>query len=258
MRAHAIIQARYGATRLPGKVLLEVLGKSILEHETDRVRKAGTVEGIIIATTAQKDDLPIAETAQRLGFKVYRGSEEDVLDRYYKAASFFKIEHIVRITADCPLIDPDIIDQVVKRYFESGADYCANTFRETYPDGQDVEVFSFKTLKTAWENANLASEREHVTPYIRKHADKFKLVSVDNPIDLSRKRWTLDEKADFTFIKTVFEALYPEDPDFHMEDVIRFLSDNPEVEDINGDIMRNEGYKRSIENDKKTGSEYEG
>jgi spore coat polysaccharide biosynthesis protein SpsF (cytidylyltransferase family) len=250
MKASAIIQARFGASRLPGKVLLEILGKTILEYVIERVKKAKYIENVIVATSVNKEDLKIADLADRLKVKVYRGSEEDVLDRFYQAAKVYKIEHIVRITADCPLIDPDIIDRAVNLYFESGSDYCSNTLDETFPDGEDVEVFSVSALNRAWKEAYLLSEREHVTPYIKKHSEKFKLVSFRNEENLSDKRWTLDEERDFKFIKTVLEALYPVNPDFHMGEILDIVKRNPRLEDINRSIIRNEGYLKSLARDK--------
>jgi len=247
----AIIQARYGSTRLPGKVLLNVLGKSILEYVIERVKKAKNIKDVIVATTTSKKDLQIVNLVERIGVAVYRGSEKDVLDRYYQAAKLFKAKHIVRITADCPLIDHQIIDDVINYYFELGADYCTNGFasEETFPDGEDVEVFSFAALNDAWQNAKLLSEREHVTPYIIKHPRRFKLVGFKNKVDLSDKRWTLDEKKDFEFIKVVLQSLYPVNPDFKMDDILEFLQRNPYLEEINKGIVRNEGYLKSLRED---------
>jgi spore coat polysaccharide biosynthesis protein SpsF (cytidylyltransferase family) len=250
MKAHAIIQARFGASRLPGKVMLKVLDKTILEYVIERVSAAKLIESVIIATTSNGEDSRIADLADRLGVNVYRGSEDDVLDRFYQAAKKIGAKHIVRITADCPLIDPRIIDRVVGRYFESKADYCSNIIEETFPDGEDVEVFSFKALNAAWEKAHLVSEREHVTPYIKNHPADFKLVNVKNRPNLYEKRWTVDRKEDFIFIKTILEAIYPGKNIFHMEDVLGFLKANPKVEDINRHIVRNEGYLKSLKEDR--------
>ncbi len=250
MKAHAIIQARFGSARLPGKVLLKILDKTILEYVIERVKKAKRIEDIIVATSVKKRDLKIVELASRLGVSVYCGSEEDVLDRYYQAAKLFGIKHIVRITADCPLMDPKIIDRVVDSYFKSASNYCSNTLEETFPDGEDVEVFNFDALHSAWKNANLLSEREHVTSYIKKHPDKFKLTSFKNKPNLSDKRWTLDIEKDFEFIKAILESLYPTNPDFSMEDILEFLHRNPHFGDINKDIIRNEGYLKSLKKDR--------
>jgi len=250
MKTTAIIQARSGASRLPGKVLLEVMGKTILEYVIERVGKAECVEDIVVATSCNKKDSKIEDLADRLRIKVYRGSEEDVLDRFYQAAGIFKIGHIIRITADCPLIDPDIIDKAVRLYFKSNADYCSNTLEETFPDGEDVEVFSRDALNRAWEEASLMSEREHVTPYIKKHPEKFKLASFKNKKNLSGKRWTLDEARDFKFIKAVLEMLYPTSPDFHLADILDIVRRNPYLESMNSGIIRNEGYLTSLAKDK--------
>lgn len=256
MKAFAIIQARSGSTRLPEKVLLKVMGKTILEYVLERVKRAKNIEGIIVATTLNKEDVRIVDLVESLRIKTYRGSSEDVLDRYYQTAKLFGIKHIVRITADCPLIDPQIIDNAIELYFESKADYCSNTLEETFPDGEDVEVFSFNALRSAWKNAKLVSEREHVTPYIKKNPSMFKLVNLKNNTDLSAKRWTVDTEGDFRFIKAVLEALYPIKPDFNSEDILEFLKNNPHLEKINKGIVRNEGYSKSLNKDKRLNINY--
>jgi spore coat polysaccharide biosynthesis protein SpsF len=215
-----------------------------------RTAKGATIDDVIVATTTKKDDDAIADVAIGLKAKVYRGSENDVLDRYYRAAERYGARHIVRITADCPLIDPRVIDLVVRTYFSSGADYCANILEETFPDGEDVEVFGFGALRKAWENASLASEREHVTPYIRKRQGEFGLVSVKNDPDLSERRWTLDREEDLVFIRSVLERLYPTKPDFSMKDVLDLLKREPALEAVNSGITRNEGYIKSLEEDR--------
>ena len=211
-----------------------------------------TIKEIIIATTTKEEDLQIADLAKKLGIDVFHGSEDDLLDRYYQAARLFKMEHVVRICADCPLIDPDVIDAAILHYFESGADYSSNTVERSFPDGLDAEVFSFDALKHAWEGAKLLSEREHVTPYIWKNPDKFKVVGLKNEKDHSSKRWTLDRKEDFELIKTILESLYPANPDFRMKDVLQFLQAHPMLEDINRHIIVNEGYLKSLREDKKS------
>jgi len=250
MKTSVIIQARSGSTRLPQKVLLKVMGKTILEYALERIGKAKNIEGIIVATTLNEEDARIVDLAESIGIKTYRGSSEDVLDRYYQAAKLFGIRHLVRITADCPLIDPWIIDKAVELYFESKADYCSNTLKETFPDGEDVEVLSFNALHSAWKSAKLLSEREHVTPYIKKNPGRFKLVNFENDIDLSGKRWTVDREEDFRFIKALLEGLYPIKPDFSSGDILEFLRQNPRLEEINKGIARNEGYSKSLNRDR--------
>ncbi len=242
----AIIQARIGATRLPGKVLLKLAGKSVLEHVILRVKKAGSISDVVVATSVKKDNEAIVEFCGKLGVRTFSGSEEDVLDRFYQAALLLKPEHMVRITADCPMIDPDIIDEIVSKHIEKGCDYTSNTIKPTYPDGEDVEVFKMSALEMAWKNAKLPSEREHVTPYIRNNPKLFRAVNVSYKTDLSGKRWTLDEERDYRFLSGVFEGLYGTNHFFGMEEVLKFLEKNPELEGINSSIMRNEGYLKSL------------
>jgi len=246
----AVIQARFGATRLPGKVLKIIEGKTVLEHVINRVKAAKKLDGIIVATTVKKEDLEIVKLCANLGISVFCGSENDVLDRYYQTARLFEAEHIIRITSDCPLIDPNVIEKVIELYFQKKADYASNTMPETFPDGLDTEVFSFKTLKIAWRNATLSSEREHVTPYIRKNSNIFKLVNFKSNINLNDKRWTLDEPEDFEFIKIIYKKLYSEDSLFGMKKILDFLKKYPEIEEINKDIIRNEGYIKSLKEDR--------
>ena len=246
-----IIQARVNSTRLPNKVLLDLKGKTVMERVIERVQRSRLVEDVIVATTMEEQDLELALLCEKRGVKVYRGSEEDVLDRYYQAARVFLIKDIVRITADCPLIDPMIIDEAIGLYTSMKADYVSNALRETFPDGEDVEVFSFETLENAWKNAKLYSEREHVTSYIRKHPEFFKIENLICKQNLSQKRWTLDEKKDYEFIKLIYENLYNEgDGNFGMREILEFLKRYPECEKINSGIKRNEGYMKSLQKDK--------
>ena len=251
MKAVAIIQARVGSTRLAGKVLLKLSGSTVLEHVIKRVQKAKTIENVIIATTVRTEVLRIVNMASKNRISVYCGSEFDVLDRYYQAARVFDLKHIVRITADCPVIDPKVIDDTVRFYFKAKADYCSNTLRETFPDGQDVEVFSFQALSHAWQKAKLISEREHVTPFIRKHEAKFKIVSYENKVNLSDKRWTLDEKEDYQFLKILFANLYKKNHFFGMKEILDFLAKHPQLETINNMIIRNQGYLKSLNKNRK-------
>jgi spore coat polysaccharide biosynthesis protein SpsF len=238
MMASIILQARTGSTRLPGKVLLEVLGKSMIEHLIERLKAAKSCDRIIIATTTAKGDDAIAALADRLKLKTYRGSVDDVLNRFYQAGRTFGLAHIIRITADCPLMDPAVIDKGVAEYFSSGADYCSNVLKRTFPDGEDVEIFSFNTLEKTWKEAKLAFDREHVTPYIRKHPELFKLANFKNGTNISDKRWTLDKEEDLVFIKKVYEALYPVNNYFGMDEVLSFIKNNPDVEDINRKLAK--------------------
>jgi len=246
----AIIQARIGSKRLPAKVLLKIKGKTILEHIVGRVSKSKLIGEIIVATTMLKEDLKIVNLCSKIGIRVYCGSENDVLDRYFQTARLVSAKHIVRITADCPLMDPKIIDEVIKLHLSNKADYTSNTIKETFPDGEDVEVFTFETLCKAWEKAKLCSEREHVTPYIRNNPVLFTLMGLENKKDFSDKRWTLDEKADYKFIKLIYLNLYKKNKLFGMGEVLKLLNAHPEYEIINNKIKRNEGYVKSLKKDK--------
>lgn len=246
----AVIQARMNSKRLPGKVLMPLAGRNVLEHVAMRVRKAHMVSEVIVATSINEEDAKIAEACEKLGVRVFRGSEEDVLDRFYRASLPLNSDHVVRITADCPMIDPEVIDSVIARHIKVGTDYTSNTLEPTYPDGEDVEVFKMSALEKAWKNAKLSSEREHVTPYIRNNPQVFKLLSVVRPGDLSGRRWTLDEDRDYRFLKEVFDSLYHLNNFFGITDILKFLEKNPRVEKINSCILRNEGYRESLKKDR--------
>jgi spore coat polysaccharide biosynthesis protein SpsF len=238
MKVAAIIQARTGSTRLPGKVLKKVLGKTLLEYQIERVKRAKTIDEIIIATTAKESDDPIVQLCQQLSIPYYRGSEENVLSRYYEAATEFNVDVIVRLTSDCPIIDPDVIDQVVGYYLENQDqyDYVSNTLTRTYPRGLDTEVFPYEVLKRVHEEAKELTYREHVTAYIYYHPDQFRLCNVPNEKDESRHRWTVDTVEDFFLVKNILEKLYPTNSLFTLEDVIQVLQDKPEWIKINAHI----------------------
>jgi len=249
-KASVIIQARMGATRLPNKVLMLLADKPVLEHVIRRCRHAQLVDRVIVATTVDPQDLAVVNFVSGLGVSVFCGAASDVLDRYYQSARLFEIQHIVRITADCPMIDPDVIDLVIGRYFEEGADYAANILQPTYPDGEDVEVFGFDLLQRSWQEAQMLSEREHVTPYMIK-SKVSKKVNVAHDVDLSKHRWTLDEPRDYQKLSAVFDALYQKDAFFHMNDIVQFLSKHPDIDRMNADIVRNQGYQKSLAGDRK-------
>jgi spore coat polysaccharide biosynthesis protein SpsF (cytidylyltransferase family) len=243
MKVLAIIQARVGSTRLPSKVLMKLQNKTVLEHVVNRVKRSKYIDEVIVATTINKEDLEIVKICANQNIRVFCGSQNDVLDRFYQIAKILKPVNIVRITADCPLMDANVIDKIIKEHLKTKSDYTSNTLRETYPDGEDVEVFKFDSLEKAWNKAKLNSEREHVTPYIKKF---FKTLDVCYKQNLHAKRWTLDKKEDFEFIKIIYNNLYKKNKFFGIEDVLKFLEKNPEIEKINQHITRNEGYKKSI------------
>lgn len=243
MKILAIIQARTGSARLPGKVLQRLEGLTVLEHVIKRVKASHLVDQVIVATTVNQEDLAIVKICAELNVGVYCGSEVDVLDRYYQAARLFQADQIVRITSDCPLMDPQIIDKVVKRHLKEKSDYTSNVLKETFPDGEDVEVVTFAALKKAWLSAKLTSEREHVTPFIRNNPEMFRLASLENAVNLSAKRWTLDNQEDMLFIQKIYNNLYAAKPLFGLTDVLDFLKKHPETEELNQHIVRNAGYR---------------
>jgi len=244
MKVLAIIQARMGSSRLPNKVLLELVGKPVIQHVIERVKKSKQIDEVVVATSIEKNNLELINVCTSFGTRIFVGSENDVLDRFYQLAKIMNPEIIVRITADCPLIDAKLIDKVIEKYKSSNADYVNN---KNFPDGMGCEVFSIEVLKKAWENAVYSSEREHVTPYIRKN---MKLDQWAYSEDLFGERWTLDEPEDFEMINKVFEALYYDNPDFGIEEIKNFLNENQDVADINRHIGRDEGYAKSLKKDK--------
>ncbi len=194
MKIIAIIQARVNSTRLPKKVLLNLEGRTVLEHVIKRVRKSKLISETIVATTINKEDLEIVKLCTKIGVKVFCGSENDVLDRFYQISKLIKPNHIVRITADSPLIDPKIIDLIIEKHLQENADYTSNDLKDSFPDGEELEICTFEALKKAWKNANLSSDREHVITYIVNRPKEFKLTNVENDVDLSKERWTLNNE----------------------------------------------------------------
>ena len=241
-----IVQARMGSKRLPGKVLADISGTPMLGHVIRQVQYASTIEGVVVATSDNTLDDPIANYCATIGVECFRGNELDVLDRYYQAAKLYNADPIVRITGDCPLIDPSVIDTVVKIFLESECDYATNTLRYTYPDGLDTEVFSFEALACAWKEAIKQSEREHVTPYMRT-SDRFSVCNVENRVDLSSRnlRWTVDEESDLDFVKSVYDNLTDCLP-ILMNDVLGLLDKKPDLVNSNSGAIMNEGYYKSL------------
>lgn len=248
MNTVAFIQARMGSTRLPGKTMMDLVGKPVLARVVERVRACPLVDEVVVVTTLNANDLPIVAWCAASNVRVFCGSENDVLDRFYQAAKIIKPKTMLRITADCPLMDPDTITTVIKKYNSESFDYVNNVEHETWPDGQDVEVFSFNSLEKAWNNAKLDSEREHVTIYIRKHPDIFKIAIVDHTPSLGSFRWTLDQQEDFAFITEIYKSMG--DHIFGMNEVLDLLAKKPEMNAVNGGIIRNEGYIKSLAKEK--------
>jgi len=237
-RVVAILQARMGSTRLPGKVLNKVLDRPLLLYEIERLRRSHLIDEIVVATTTSQLDKQIVRFCEESHFPVFCGSEEDVLDRYYRAAKAFKADVVIRVTGDCPIIDPEVVDQVIAFYLEASPpfDYVSNTLQRTYPRGLDIEVFSFKGLERAAHETKLPYEREHVTPYFYQHPELFRLGNVACETDESRHRWTVDTAEDFELISRLLGELYPNNPEFRMADVLQVLKDHPDWVKINAHI----------------------
>ena len=246
-----ITQARTGSTRLPGKILMEVQEKSLLEIHIERLKKCNNVSEIIVATTTNIEDEVIYNKSIELGVNSSRGSESDVLDRFYQSVKEENADWIVRVTSDCPLIDPKLVDDVIAFTITNNKDYVSNTLIENFPDGQDIEVFKYTALKKAWKNAILNSEREHVTPYIRKNSDfnggnLFTSLNYDCQSDFSKIRMTVDEIRDFELITLLINDLGTEKSWLEYTNYI--IEKN--LTKINDQIIRNEGSLKSLKNDK--------
>jgi spore coat polysaccharide biosynthesis protein SpsF len=249
MKVTAIIQARMGSTRLPGKVLMDIAGRPLLEHVIERVLACRSLDQVVIATTNAAEDDKITDFVQTMGISFYRGSTDDVLDRYYQAAKIFNANILVRLTADCPLLDPIEIDRIVSYFLNHNElDYIATG--HTYPEGYGAEVFTMATLERAWREAKLVSEREHVTPYIWKGTNGFRIQRLEFPQDLSWIRATVDEECDLEVISFLIKSLSPHNLFFGINDVAEFLKIHPEVASINSNIARMKGYFESVINDK--------
>jgi spore coat polysaccharide biosynthesis protein SpsF len=244
----AVVQARMGSSRLPGKTLADIGGRPMLGHLVDRARLIPGVEQVVIATTELPADEAILNFAATEGLPVSVGSEQDVLDRIYRAASRFGVSVIVRVTPDCPMLDSEVSGRVVAEFrrLDGRIDYVSNVHPPTFPDGLDTEVFSREALEIAWREARLTSDREHVTPFIWRQPERFRLGNVANAEDLSSQRWTVDTAADLAFARAVFDAIGRTGRIFDMEDVLRLLAANPELRDLNAGQERNEGLSRSL------------
>ena len=251
---NAIIQARLGSTRLPGKVLMPMIGKPMLGHIIGRLYNVPAISKVIVATSTEISDDPIADLCNTNSFNVFRGSETDVLDRFYGAVKAFPSDHLIRITGDCPLVDPDTINALIELYLQAGYDFCGvatgagvagKDVPGRFPDGMDAEIFSFNVLETAWKEASEHIQREHVTPFIWQHPDRFTLGTLfPNEGDFSHMRWTVDNQEDFDFISWVYEQLYPSKPNFSMQDVLDLIKQNPEKAQGNVHLIGQEGYEQ--------------
>ncbi len=241
MSCIAVVQARMGSTRLPDKVLLPVGEQSLIALLLSRLARSRRIDRIVVATTSDPRDDVLERHVEALGYEVFRGSEHDVLDRYYRAALGHRPDVVLRITGDCPLVDPALVDQLVDAFRCGAVDYLSNTNPPTYPDGLDVEVFTFAALEQAWREAVRPYDREHVTPYLRE-SGRFKMLNVTGEQDLSAERWTVDESADYEVIANVCRHFAPR-TDFGWEEVIALRRARPEMFAANQSIQRNEGAR---------------
>jgi len=240
MRTLAIVQARMTSTRLPGKVLKTILGRPMLSLQLERMRRSRRLDGIVVATTTNAADEPIVVLCGREGVPVHRGSEDDVLGRYAGAAREFDAGVVVRVTSDCPLIEPGLIDESVGLLADGGGkfDYVSNMLHPTYPYGLAVEAFPARVLFEADAAARSEAEREHVTPYIYAHPERYRLHSLRRSPDLSHHRWTVDTPEDFELVSRIFGALYPREPAFGMEQVLELLAKHPDWSEINRHVVQ--------------------
>jgi spore coat polysaccharide biosynthesis protein SpsF len=233
----AIVQARMGSTRLPGKVLEDLAGEPVLTRCINRVRRSEKLDEVVIATTCKQEDEAIVHLCTEHGWPCFRGSEEDVLDRYYQAALSYKAEVVVRITSDCPLIDPEVVDWLIQEFLDRqpGLDYTSNTLPpRTYPRGLDTEVIGFNALERAWQEDRNRSWREHVTPYIYRNPERFRIYSVTSETDYSSLRWTVDTPEDLAFVRCVYDHFGHDS--FSWREVLGFLESNPELLQINRQV----------------------
>jgi len=246
-----IVQVRISSSRLPGKALLPVLGRPLLSWVINRVRLARTLDRLVVATTTEADDDAIVDLCHREEVECFRGSKDDVVDRFYQCAVPYAPLGVMRITADCPLIDPGIIDMVVRRFLSANGslDLVSND-GDSYPDGLDAGIYSFRALEKIYREASLPSDREHITPYIWNHPELFSVEVIPCSEDLSRFRLTVDYEEDLELVRKVYAALYPSNPSFTWLDVIDFLTRHPEIYKLNSRYTRNEGYLESLKKDK--------
>lgn len=244
MRVVAIVQARMGSTRLPNKVMKSIGGIPMIELLLTRLTRSKEINQIVLATSVDERNIPLVAHAQKLGYACEQGSENDVLDRYVKVAKKYQADIVVRITGDCPLVDPDLVDECITRFKIADVDYFSNIDPPTFPDGLDIEICTLKSLKKAYQETNHPFDREHVTPYLRK-SGKFKVSSMQHSQDLSALRWTVDEHADFEVIENVFHHFHPRD-DFNWTEVLSLQIAQPELFSLNQHLIRNEGAAMGV------------
>lgn len=239
MTTLAIVQARMTSTRFPGKVLADLMGEPMVLRQLERIARSALIDHIVLATSSDPTDDVLAEVVAKNGIAVVRGDLNDVLHRFIQVINVYDPNVVVRLTADCPLASPQVIDKVIEHFRSSHADYVSNTMSPTYPDGLDVEVVKAEVLRKVAELSNDAAEREHVTLGVYRRPELFKIENVENETDLSNLRWTVDTEEDFEFIQKIYEDLYPKNPNFDMDSVLDYLLRNPESNRTTSDAKRN-------------------
>ena len=244
-----LIQTRTGSSRLQNKVLKTIEGKPAIWHVINRIKQIDSVEQIALITTKKPEDKILLKIAEENGIIGFAGNELDVLDRHFQCAKEIKADPIIRITSDCPLIDPSISEKILQHYLSNKYDFVSNTITPTFPDGLDTEIFSYSALEKAVCEAKLPSEREHVTTYFIKYPEKFKISNYVNDSTLSNLRWTLDTEQDLFFIREIYSRMKPKTI-FSMDEILNILSSNPKLLEINQGIQRNEGHLSSLDKDK--------
>jgi spore coat polysaccharide biosynthesis protein SpsF len=237
MNTVAILQARMGSTRLPGKVLMDLGGETVLARVVRRLRRAKLIDELVVATSDSRIDDAIVRECHRLDVPTFRGSEGDVLDRYYQAARLCTADTVVRITSDCPVIDPQLVDETIRAFQQQHADYASNALSRTYPRGLDTEVLTTVALERAWNDAHKPYEREHVTPYLYEHPELFRLVSQCGQIDYSQYRWTLDTPQDLELLRAIY-ARFSNQDNFGWGEVIQLVEREPELAELNSGVIQ--------------------
>lgn len=242
-----ITQARMSSSRLPGKVLKPILGHPMASYQLERTKRSQLLDKSILATSTDVSDNPLVDYFEQNNQPVFRGSLNNVLNRYYECAKLHNATHVVRLTADCPLIDPDLIDKTIEQHLKNGNDYTSTA---GFPVGMSVEVFRFSVLEKAYYEAKLRSQREHVTLFIYQHPELFKLGHHTNTTNLSHLRWTVDYPEDFEFVSQIYQKLFPKNPQFSMNDVLSLLEKEPPLIKINAHMKHNEGLEKSLREDR--------
>jgi len=249
------MQTRVSSTRLPNKVIKNLQGLPMFVQQARRIQQCKTIDKLIVITSTNKSDDILEFICKENDLLCFRGDLHNVLSRYFHAQLAYPCEHIVRVTADCPVIDPTLMDHVINTHLINNNDYTSNCLKSTFPDGLDTEIISKNTLLDAYEHAKKNSELEHVTPYIRNNPQKYQLQNIQSDTDLSHHRWTVDEPVDFELISAIYAHLYTENHYFNYQDILNFLSTKPELSSINAHILRNEGMLKSLKQDKEEDDE---